>query len=252
MPMGEWPAIAALLGRMALACALLAACGGGPAPDLSAGDRERLEGRAVSRAAGPPTPFDRRPATVRNPTPMTAPLFGALLGAVGQANETVRTGVAEIPAPGTDPAPIVEAILTEHLARNHGALPIERTLDAASVTTPDPRRRAPQLVALARSQGVPGLILDVHTVRFRAVSAGVGTGLRPEVFYLMLEASFTLVDAADGTVLTAGSCAVDSRARARTRADIEAGGQAVLDQTAEVLARQCAAQLILDLLGPGG
>lgn len=245
------PGIAAFV----LAALLLAGCGrGGPEPSLSASDRDRLESRAVSRAVEPPVPFERRAATVRTPLTLTlvAPMFGTLLGAAGQANESLRSSVTEIPAPGVDPAPIVETILAEHLARNFAAMPIARTLDASSLSVSGSRRRGPQLATLARAQGMPGVILDVHAITFRAASTGVRTGLRTEAFYLVLEAGFTLVDSADGAVLSAGTCSVDSRARARTLADIDAGGQGAIDATARVLAEQCAAQLILSLLGSAG
>jgi len=251
MPMSSraWSLIGAIL-----TLGVLAGCGGGGTtdPDLSISDLERLDGRAVSLADGPPARFDRRPATVRNPAPMTAPMVGTLLGAVGQANESLRSAVAGIPAPRSDPATITEEILAAHLARSFGAMPVARRLDATGITAADPGRRAPQLAAQARQQGVPGVILDVHATSLRAVSTGVGTGLRPEAFYLAFDASFTLVDAADGRLLSAGRCAVDSRNRARSRADIEAGGQAAIDAVALSLAQQCAAQLIVALLGSSG
>lgn len=240
------PRSAALLLSVAL---LLAACAVGQA-GLDADAQGRIAGRAIVTATSDPAEARRAAAQFGNPTPWTAPLFGALVSVVGDFSESSRTRVGALPIPERDPTVTARAAIVDYLVGNLDGVRGGRPFDATGIVARNPQARAEELFARARSRGFPGVIVDLQPTSFRLRSAGVLSGLREERFYLDYDAALLVVDAADGAILARGSCAADSRATPFTAAEFEAQGAALLDAASDLVARQCAAQLIQNRLLP--
>ena len=236
--------------RRAILLALtLTGCATGPS-GLSDETRSRIEGRAVVTAESDAAEARRASAQFGNPTPWTAPLFGTVVSVLGDFNESSRSRVGAVPSPERDPTPAARAAVVDYMVSALGGVRGGRPLDATGIEATSPGARAEAIFARAQQQGFPGVVVDLQPVVFRVRSAGVGTGLRAERFYLDYEASLVVVDAADGTLIARGRCEVDTRATAVTLAELEAGGTALLDQASDLASRQCAAQLIQGRLLP--
>ncbi len=210
---------------------------------------ERLSGRAIVTAESEAQIARRTAANVSNPTPITAPLAGTLVSLIGQFNENNRTTVGAVPDPTRDPARLARTILVDYLVASRGAVRGQRPLDATGIAGTTAATRAPELFARARTQGFPGVIVDLHPTALRIRSKGVGIGWREERFYLDFAASFALIDAKDGRILVRSGCDGRTRARSYTLSEITRGGAALLDEVADLAAMECAAEIITrDLL----
>lgn len=236
------------LGALVLLLAL-AGCAGGP-KGLSSAAEGRIAGRAIVTAEGDPAEARRAAAQFGNPTPWTAPIFGAAVSVLGDFSESSRTRVGAVPIPERDPTRTARGAIVDYLVTEFHGVRGGRPFDAAGIAATNPAARARALFERAQAQGFPGVIVDLQPRSFRVRSAGVWTGLRVERFYLDYDADLLVVDAADGAVLAQGSCAAKSRAAPFTLAELEARGMALLDAAADLVARQCAAQLIQSRLLP--
>ncbi len=236
---------------MPLLVAALVACAGAPS-GLSPDAQSRIAGRVVITAESEASDPRRAPAKLANPTPLTAPLAGTLASALGNFNEANRTRVGAVPRPSRDPSQLARSILVAHLVTSQQALRGLRPLDATGIVATTPAARGAEIFARARLQGFPGVIVDLHPTGLEVRSRGVGLGLRAERFYLRFTAVYAIVDAADGRLIAQGGCEGTSRALSYTLTEIEAGGSAVFDESADLAAQQCAAEIIARDLLPRG
>lgn len=235
--------------RVLIAVLMLAGCAGAPA-GLAPAAEGRIAGRAIVIAQGDPAEARRAAAQFGNPTPWTAPLFGTAVSVLGDFSESSRTRVGAVPVPERDPTRTARAAIVNYLVAEFHGVRGGRPFDAAGIAATAPAARARALFERAQAQGFPGVIVDLQPRSFRVRSAGVWTGLRVERFYLDYDADLLVVDAADGEVLARGACAADSRATPFTLAELETRGMALLDAAADLVAQQCAAQLIQSRLLP--
>lgn len=235
--------------RAMLLALMLTGCATRPS-GLSDEGRSRVEGRAIVTAESDAAEARRASARFGNPTPWTAPLFGTVVSVLGDFNESSRSRVGAVPPPERDPTPAARAAVVDYMVSALGGIRGGRPLDATGIEATSPGARAEAIFGRAQQRGFPGVVVDLQPVAFRVRSAGVGTGLRAERFYLAYEASLVVVDAADGRLIARGRCEVDTRATAVTLAELEAGGTALLEQASDLASRQCAAQLIQGRLLP--